>query len=253
MLAEALKDRKEVIYRALSIVLSSIFFANIPLLLFLIYMGYHGFFSYDFFSEGVFGLKVFFFLTSIFVLITSLALFWWVVPLVEKWKKGNFKLLPFIGIVLFNLSIVAILFVTFPKNGDLFRVAYVCAIGLFISIHIAFLLHAKPNEQLRSLIAVMFIITFMSLYFREQASSVLANGLKTYGVGGNIEVALVPKILADNELKGRLILLSPKHIYIKLDDSDNVSTIDRSRFDVMTTKHNKKLNKDAAKSAAPVS
>ncbi len=238
MLAEVLKEKQEIIYRALTLVLSSIFFAHIPLLLFLIYMGHHGFFSYDFFSEGLFGLKVFFFLTSIFVLMTSLALFWWVVPLVEKWKKDNFKTLPFIGIVLFNLFFITILFVTFPEDGDIFRVAYLCAIGLFISTHIAFLLHAKPNEQLRSLITVMFIITFMSLHLREQASAVLANGLKIYGVGGSIEVSLVPKMLADNELKGRLILLSPKHIYIKLDNSNNVSTVDRARFDIMTIKHN---------------
>ncbi|MDO8291770.1 MAG: hypothetical protein Q7T29_02705 [Gallionella sp.] len=253
MIAEALKEPKEVIYRALSIVLSSIFFANIPLLLFLIYMGYHGFFSYDFFSEGVFGLNVFFFLTSIFVLITSMALFWWVVPLVEKWKKGKFKVLPFIGIVLFNLFFVIIVIGTFPRNGDFFRVAYICAIGLFVSLHIAFLLHAKPKEQLISLIVLILIITFLSLHLREQASSVLSIGLKAYGVGGDIEVVLAPKLIAEEQLNGKLILLSPKHIYIKLEGSDDISTIDRTRFDVMTTKNSKQLNKDAAKLVAPVS
>ncbi len=248
MLDEALKDRKKDIYRALSIVLSSIFFANIPLLLFLIYMGYHGFFSYDFFSEGVFGLKVFFFLTSIFVLIISVAFFWWVVPLVKAWKKKKFKWFGFIITFIVNL-LMAILFLMIPENVDVFRVGFVCTIGLPISVHIAFLLHAEPNEQLKSLIFAIFIITYVSLNFREQASSVLSSGLKTFGVGGNIEVVLEPKILVDNEIRGRLILLSPKHIYIKLGDSDNVSTINRSRFDVMTTKH----NEDATKNASPVS
>jgi hypothetical protein len=249
----AVKDWKEISYRILAIVISSVFFANIPLLLFLIYMGHYGFFSYDFFSEGVFGLKVFFFLTAIFVLIASLAVFWWVIPLVEWWKKKRFKVLPFIGIAIFNLFFTILVIAVFPKNGDLFKLAYVFGIGVFISFHVAFLLHAKPNEQFRTLVAVIFITTFMSLHLREQAAANLANGLKAFGVGGGIDVALVPKAIEENTLKGKLILLSPKHIYIKFEGSVGVSIIDRARFDVITIEHNKKLNKDAAKDAAPVS
>lgn len=242
--SELLRNRREIIYRILSIALSSIFFANIPLILFLIYMGHYGFFSYDFFSEGVFGLKVFFFLTSIFMLVTSLALFWWVIPIIEKWKKGNFKLLSFIGILIVNLLFAATLFLSSSEKFDLFRIVYVCAISFFVSIHIAFLLHAKPKEQLHSLIALIFIIIFMSLHLREQASSVLANGLKAYGVGGGIEISLMPKMLTENEIIGKLILLSPNNIYIKLDSTGNISTIDRARFDVITTKQ-KKNGKDS--------
>ena len=244
MLENALNNRKETVFKILSIVLSSIFFAHIPLLLFLIYMGHHGFFSYDFFSDGLFGLKVFFFLTSIFVLITSLAIFWWVIPLIEKWKKGTFKLWPFIGISLFNLLFLLIIVVSIPKNGDYFRVAYVLAIGFFVSIHVAFLIHAKPSEQFRSLIGVIFIITFMSLHLREQASSVLAIGLKSYAVGGGIGVILKPKLKQNNNLTGNLLLTSPKHIYIKLDGEEEISTIDRSKVDAIQTKHNKKIKQD---------
>ena len=239
MIESILKNRKETVFRVLSIILSSIFFAHIPLLLFLIYMGHHGFFSYDFFSDGLFGLKVFFFLTSIFVLITSLAIFWWIIPLVEKWTKGTFKLWPFIGIVLFNLLFLLIVVVLIRKNGDYFRVAYILAIGFFVSVHIAFLIHAKPSDQFRSLIAVIFIITFMSLHLREQASSVLAIGLKSYAVGGGIEVVLKPKLKQNNNLVGNLLLTSPKHIYIKLDNTEGISTIDRSKVDVIQIKQSR--------------
>ena len=235
MLLEVLNDRKEIMYRALSIALSSVFFSHIPLLLFLIYMGHYGFFSYDFFSEGVFGLKVFFFITSIITLLMSLALFGWIIPIVEKWKKGKFNIWQFVGFFTFNLFFCLIVFISFPKNGDVFGITYIFTIGLFLSIHISFLFHAKPNEQFATLIGVIFIITFMSLHLREQASSMLANGLKSYGMGGGIEVSLMPKMLANEKLNGKLILLSPKNIYIRLDGSEGVSTIDRSRFDVITT------------------
>jgi hypothetical protein len=122
-----------------------------------------------------------------------------------------------------------------------------------ISFHVAFLLHAKPNEQFRTLVALIFIITFFSLHLREQAASSIANGLRAFGVGGEIDVALVPKALEDKSIKGKLILLSPKHIYIIFDDSEDVSVIDRARFDVITVEHNKKSGKGAAKNAAPVS
>lgn len=227
-------DKTELAFRVLSIILSSIFFANIPLLLFLIYMGNHSFFSYDFFSDGIFGLKVFFIITSAFVAITSLAVFGWIIPLVQKWKKGIFKLWSFIGVVLFNLFFVLIIIVSFPKNGDIFRVAYVLAIGIFITFHISFLIYAEASDQFRSLCVVIFIVTFMSLHLREQASSILAIGLKTYSVGGEIEVTLSPKFKETEPLTGKLMLMSPKHIYIKLGESPDVSTIDRSNFDIIT-------------------
>ncbi len=240
MLDTMFKDKKELLFRTLSLLLSTIFFANIPSLLFLIYMGHHSFFSYDFFSEGVFGLNVFFGLTSIFVIISSMSLFWWILPLVERWKKGVFKLWSFLGIVLVNALFLSLVVITYPKDGDYFRLAYVLSLGLFVTFHISFLCYAKPSEQIRTLTAVIFVITFMSLHLREQASSLLAMGLKAYSMGGEIKVELKPKFDQERTLSGELLLMSPKHIYIKLDQSKegSVSVIDRSKFDVISSVRN---------------
>lgn len=239
MIAQLLKHRKNEMYRAAMVGLSSIFFANIPLLLFLVYMAHHGFFSYDFFSDGVFGLKVFFFLTSIFVVVTSLAIFAWIVPLIERWKTGIFSIWTFLGFAIFNVFVCFVVLLAMD-DIDWLRVVFVTVIGFFITCHIAFLIYAEPADQWRSLVSVIFVVTMMSLRGGEQASSVLSSALKVYGVGGGVEVLLESTRSDVKPLTGKLILLSPDYIYIKRSGSDEVSTIHRSEFNIVTVVKNNK-------------
>ena len=244
---------KETFYRVLSIVLSSLFFSFIPLLLFLIYMSHHSFFSYDFFSEGVFGLKVFFIFASLSVFLTSLALFGSIVPITKRYmlrkeqKIENEDKVALCVSIPINIFFIA-LFSYFAYVGEHgFRILYIFVITFFISLHLASLIHAKPSNQLKSLIGLICIITFMSLAFSKEASSALASGLRNYGVGGEINVALKPKFFNKTVIHGTLILLSPKYIYIKLNDSDDLSTIDRTHFDVITKTNYLRTEKDDKK------
>ena len=233
MIAQLLKHRKNEMYRAAMVGLSSIFFANIPLLLFLIYMAHHSFFSYDFFSHGVFGLKVFFFLTSIFVVVTSLAIFAWIFPLIKRWKTGKFSGWAFVGLLILNISISSIVLLGAEKI-DWMRVVFIMAIGFFIACHIAFLVYTEPADQWGSLVALAFVVTLMSMQCGEQVSSVLSSALRVYGVGGGIDVSLKATQGEAKPLVGKLILLSPDYIYIKLEGFSGISTIDRSKFDILT-------------------
>lgn len=78
----------EIWWKTLSYILSTFFLVpNITMIMFLIYMAEYNFFSYDFFTEGVFGMKLFFVTTSLFLVITSLAVFSPVLLIIGKIKK----------------------------------------------------------------------------------------------------------------------------------------------------------------------
>jgi hypothetical protein len=222
-------------YRVLSVVLSSIFFANIPTLLFLIYMGHYGFFSYDFFYEGLFALKVFFLLSSVFMLIMSMMTFVWVLPIVEKIIKGATDWWFFILILSFNLCFLFIFIYRFVSDEDYYKAGYFLMICFFVSLHFSLICYAKPAVQFRSLVVFVFMTSFMSLNFREQAASLVTIGLKTFSVGGEISVNLKRKFNDLDTINGKLILTTPKHIYIKINGSRNISTIDRSKIDEIIT------------------
>ena len=101
----------------------------------------------------------------------------------------------------------------------------------------AFLVYAKPSQQLRSLAVSMIVITSMStVFYKEHAAFVLAGSLRAFGMGGGIESTIIPKINHENEFSGKLLLLSPKHIYIQLNDSADISILERTRFDVIKIK-----------------
>tara|TARA_R110000744_G_scaffold61796_1_gene127379 strand:- start:1898 stop:2656 length:759 start_codon:yes stop_codon:yes gene_type:complete len=235
ILEKTFENKEGIFFRILSYFLSSIFFANIPTLLFLIYMGHYGFFSYDYFSEGIFGSKVFFLISIVVLLALSFMTFWWVVPLVEKIVTKKTSLHSFILILILNLIVFFSLVYGLYLTENLYKGLYFFVISFFLSLHMGILLYAKPSQQFISLFVMIFVITFMSIQFREQASSLVAIGLKTFSVGGEISVVLTPKFSESDTINGKLILTTPKHVYIKISGSRNISTIDRSKIDEITT------------------
>jgi hypothetical protein len=77
-------------WRSLSYLLSALLLPNITLVMLLIYMAEHNFFSYDFISEGIFGMKLFFLTTTAMLIVTSLSLFNPVLIIVARKNTRNY-------------------------------------------------------------------------------------------------------------------------------------------------------------------
>ena len=72
---------KDFVFQIISWVIGPIFFTNLPIIYFLVYMKENHFFSYDFFVNGLFGLNVVFIVTAFFMVFFSLLFVGFLVPL----------------------------------------------------------------------------------------------------------------------------------------------------------------------------
>ncbi|MGS2744523.1 hypothetical protein ACU6TU_13160 [Halomonas sp. LS-001] len=213
-------------WRTLSFLVSSIYFSNLPVILFLVYMHENGFFSYDFYERGVFGMKAFFGLLVLMILITSFMLYAFVFPFI-KWKvKNKLEVVNLVGMSI--LSGVMWLFfglmVYFSEWLDWELFVYVGLVCLLLVIHIAMILYAVPKLQFVSLAVIATLSLVLTFHFREAAANLVGSALHGFGSGGGVCV----KITDTEEryhIAGRLILASPEYVYIQRANNTSVTAV----------------------------
>jgi len=178
------EEPKELFARIISYFISSLILPNIVIMLFLVYMSHNNFFSYDFFSEGIFGMKMFFLMTIVFIFMMSLALFSGIIVFICI-KKDKCKLKDTFFIYIINL-----LFLSIVIGGAFFKMIiwewalYVIIIALLVNIHITMLLFYKARYQLISFANFIFFGFILTTQFSAETARLLSIGLKTFGTGG---------------------------------------------------------------------
>jgi len=214
-------------WRGLSYILSTLFFVpNITLIMFLIYMGEHNFFSYDFFIEGVFGMKLFFLTTAIFLFITAIIIYSPIfLALAIKKAKKDKKIPKSACLTVFFVSGLTWFMIIYKAyNGaDLYRMAFILGICFFIAGHLATLIFHNAKTQFISLFAVTAGIIFFSVNYPAQSSKAISIGLQAYGVGGDLPISITNS-QSEAIIKGKLKLITPKNIYFSPENGGGVAT-----------------------------
>lgn len=215
---------KEVWWKLLSYLISAfIFVPNITMYLFLIYMAEYNFFSYDFFIDGIFGMKLFFLTTSIFLIFTSVVIYG---PALLYQAKKNGVVIgnkTFFVSCLITFIILLTLTIMFVNEGDYKRALFVLAICGLIIIHLSILLFYKAKSQFISLVMITFGIFFLSFNYSEQSAQTISIGLKTFGVGGDLPITITDA-QSGNKTEGKLKLISPNNIYFTPDNNEGIAT-----------------------------
>lgn len=212
------EEPKELFARVVSYFMSSLILPNIVILLFLVYMSHNNFFSYDFFIEGIFGMKMFFLMTVVFVFFMSLILgSGIIVTFCIKKEKCKFKdgILIYILNLLFLIAIILSVFANFIVWE---WALYIILISILINIHISMLLFYNAKYQLYSFASFIFFGFILTTQFSAETARLLSIGLKTFGVGGGVKVTLITNNGSITE--GKLLLISPKIIYLKSNDQN---------------------------------
>lgn len=211
-------------WRSLSFFLSAfILVPNITLLMFLIYMAEFDFFSYDFFIEGVFGMKLFFITTVMFLVIGSFVFYG---PLFIFFaKRRNHKV---DGHIIFIFGFVSafswlLMIVDSVSSGDYQRMLFISLLCLLIAGHLITLIFYESKKQFISLATVSSTVVFLSINFSPQAAQVVSIGLKAFGSGGDLPISIT-NAQSGNETKGKLKLITPKNIYFTPDSGSGVAT-----------------------------
>lgn len=219
-----------------------IFFPLLSMSLFIVYMLKHGFFSYDFFTSGLFGMKVFTYTLVIFLLLLSFLTFGSLSFYILKKKEvvdsvsvDNEKLIgstedtKFINkktawlIAIINVLMIAILAVSIFHLGfsiEKFQFfAILLILLIYLSIHIGYVLSGKAKEQIKAAIILAGVTIILLMLAHDHVTIMLGSTLRAFGSGGGLQI----KVINNKQVtEGRLIFLGPENIYYKTSDNSLV-------------------------------
>lgn len=206
------EEPKELLARLVSYFISLLILPNVVILLFLVYMSHYNFFSYDFFVEGIFGMKMFFLMTVVFLFFTSLMLTGGIiVAFMYYQKKCKFS----DGIIIYIINLLFFIIIISSAWEWAF---YIICLSVLVNLHISMLLLYNAKYQLYSFISFIVFGFILTIYFSTETARLLSIGLKTFGAGGGINVTLTTN--NNSIVKGKLLLVSPKIIYLKSNDQN---------------------------------
>lgn len=206
-------------------------FPYIILYLFLIYMSYNGFFSYDFFVTGTFGMSLFFYTSMLVFLFLSIFSCGSFISLVGIWwskKNKDINLMPrsfkaslldkkMISLLIFiNFVVIASLTLIGISVGTIFWAFFIVLVSSAICIHIGILIFYNFKHQLISYFFIATLIFYTGMIFPEFVSNFISIGLRACNVGGNINASVVfNDNRLDQHLDGNLLLLTPQYVFLK--------------------------------------
>lgn len=233
---------KDLMFQIISWVVGPIFFTNIPIIYFLVYMKENHFFSYDFFVNGLFGLNVFFIVTAFFMIIFAFGFVGALIPLYkvvenciymrktshflisQLLKKGSF--INFVILLIMNIVFIYTLIKTenYQKFPDAYN--YIFSLGIVICIYLTSLFFWKGIFKFLGLLLLIIFSLVCCLYAPKITSEIIKIGLDKFNVGGDVKVSIRKE--SDNTIitDGNLTLLSPNQIYIKT--SEGAKILERS-------------------------
>lgn len=236
---------KETVLKIILWTLSILFIWLFPKLLFLIYMGNEGFFSYDFFANGEFGLRVFYSASELFLIVASLAMFGIILPIVQKQATGKADWFLFVLFGVMNTLFLTILVLAAlsSKNDEWLSVLTIAAVAFFICFHISYLMWKPPSKQIRSFLALIFVIFSLSIFVSTQFATALKLGLRYFGAGGGIAVTIQDR---EGKLspptKGELVLLSPEYAYLRVNGEQKITVFPLSAALFLTVEKEKQVS-----------
>ncbi len=212
----------QIVLRALIGLFTVSWIGSIPFYLFVIYMHENKLFSYDFFRDGVFGLYTFVFVSSIFIVLLSLAFYgfviWAKVGLTQLRREGKNHCR---GITWFFFGISCfmhyIFFLIAMDAGRLTVLLWLMAISaIFCLFFCSFAGHGfKRNAQnWMSPLAFICLSAFLPFANQDVTAEVVAMGLRGFNVGGGKNIVISQKD-ERSEIRGKLSLLSPQNAYLK--------------------------------------
>lgn len=219
---------KEGFWRVLSFLVSSTFFSLLPIVLFIVHMNQYEYFSYDFFNNGLFGLKSFFALMVFSILILAVFFFSLLMPLAERYiQKRKPKFIEYAAHIILAIASwsMLVLFIVTGEGNNFKDLFYLLAISLLVMAHITMLLYAKPKAQFASLVLVTFLFTIITSWCTQSVARGVNSALTSFGIGG-FQCVTVSDSNSSYKIDGRLILASPDYIYLrKVGDKSAVTYI----------------------------
>lgn len=221
---------KDLALRGVVVLVTTIWLSVFPLYVFIIYMHERNFFSYDFFTQGVFGLHIFVATTALMLLLTSLIFYGFVlsarVSITERVQKGKiswsnwiltwilFLFSAFMHYAIFHFSLAA----NRPE-----AMAWLMVTSFFICMFLLCFVGNGVKKNLKNWMApAAFIIASMYFPFmlRGETANAVSLGMQIFRIGGGVHASITEMNGSDDSIEGELLLLAPNNAYMNNLDGD---------------------------------
>jgi hypothetical protein len=207
------------ILRFILYIITASWVAFYPAYLLLIHMKVEKYFSYDVFTEGLFGIKSFLFL--VFILITICALYLWGFVIFFRRavldKSKSFWLFGAI-FVLVSFAFHYGMFTSGISSGRFERVVWMSALGFIFAVTVSAFMSNPLKNILSNWVAPLFGIiasATLPILNMDIASDVVKTGLENFKVGGGVSVSLRRVANGTEIISGKLLLLTPNYVYLR--------------------------------------
>jgi hypothetical protein len=194
---------KELFFRIATSLLSMFMIPKVILLMFVVYMSEANFFSYDFFTDGIFGMKLFFAVTMFFLFTMAWTLFGFSIVFWGYYKKKKvkdiFKTSLLFFLIMNILSLIILSIGVYEKILPIGWFIFLVLVSIMICVQISVVLYEKARVQFASLLFFISMSLSMSFIFSSEISKLLSFGLKKFGSGGGIATEI--KTVSNNEQK----------------------------------------------------
>ncbi len=217
-------DWKKFGLRLIFFLVSSAWFAVFPVYLFVLYMYERGFFSYEFFIEGVFGLKAFFLTMVILIVMISVYLYgflvlsrWAYISYVKSGKLSwDIRVVLWISLALAGFFHLWLFSISLALDNPSLYASFTTMAFILASYACSFIKKSKREGATNWIPSAVFLFVSFSLpiFNTDSVAMALETGLKNFNVGGGKSV-----VVFDNEnketVKGSLLLWAPEFVYIE--------------------------------------
>ncbi len=220
-------------YHILAFVISSALFPSIPIIWFIIFMNEKMIFSYDFFTNGMFGLSIFFVMSLIlllffgFLLVGSIVFF--IIYLYKKKGKLNEEELFIIVFFILNIYMLVSMF----NKLQIDEYIYIVFFNIFLFIHIGVLYAGKGIHKFFTLILLTLFLTFSTIYYHHVISSFIEYGLLQFRMGGDIKTKIIDMKNHENIIEGNLTLLTPNKVFLHRDKTITIFNRDNIIIEII--------------------
>lgn len=247
---------KDILYRILGSLLSSFLFLNLlPTYMFIIYMKEKGIFSYDLFSNGVFGISVFFFYGIMLIILLAIfmtsSLYFLIGYFVKKkcncenskkpryckydykeeeklsedgiYQKSEFPEKEYRDLFIVSIIINAFLIYGMTTiNQSIVHLIFLLIICVILTLHFAIFIFLKAKFTIYSLL-ILFPFSILILFtYSPQTADIISFGLHSFNSSNKI---VDVKDMNNNILlSGKMLLLSPENIYVYTQENNETNS-----------------------------
>ena len=208
-------------YRIILWFANPIAYSTLPIIAVIMFMSENKIFSYDFFTNGVFGLNTFFIFSTLAILFIGFFLVGFIIPLIAlikqllnsiKIKEKPDNIIMLLILLLINISLNYALWNNIQEHSaqKTFFIA-----GILVYFHISILIYCSPKIKLISLIFVTGFLYLLMFLNPTNTSDFVKFGMNKFNITTNTNIIIYNDTNNTHQIsEGKLILLTPNKIFI---------------------------------------